>query len=77
MFKIEKGVAIPENLPETKARTPYPFAMMEVGDSISVSGDAKAQDKAISACRRYMKAHEGTKFVFGSTGDSVRIWRKA
>jgi hypothetical protein len=77
MFKIEKNVAIPDNLPENKTRSPYPFAMMEVGDSISVPGDEKAQDNAIAACRRYMKAHEGTKFVFGSTGDSVRIWRKA
>ena len=77
MIQIEKDIPIPDNLGATKTRSPYPFGSMGVGDSIFVKGDEKAKSNAVAAMRRFQKAHEGTTFVFGDTGDGVRIWRKS
>ena len=76
MFQVEKNVPIPEGVSATKTRSPYPFGTMSVGDSIFIAGDDKAKFNAVSAMRRFQKANAGKTFVFGDTGDGVRIWRK-
>ncbi len=76
MYQVEKNIPIPATVLEKKSRSPYPFDTMEVGDSIFIAGDENAQSNAVSAMRRYKKTAAEKTFVFGMTGDGVRIWRK-
>ncbi len=72
MSEIEKNIPLP---PTRAGRFPiYPFAEMEVGDSILVKGDWKKQDSAKAASRAYGKRH-GMRFRTMQVDTGVRIWR--
>ena len=65
-MKIEKGLQIPE-------RNRYPFADMEVGDSIFFP-DAGHRSKPAEAAKKYSQRHD-VKFSMRQVDDGLRIWR--
>lgn len=67
-FKIEKGVPVP---PSSHLNTKYPFAQMEVGDSIHATNF-----HAPNAAHQWGKTN-GRKFASRKEGDGYRIWRIA
>ena len=73
-FEIEKGIA-PASV---FGRQYYPFAQMEVGDSILVSNSdgQVVQKKAQTAAYIHAKRN-GRKFVTRTQDDGLRIWRVA
>lgn len=72
MNEIDKNIPLP---PDRHGRFPiYPFAEMEIGDSILVKGDWKKLDSAKAASRAYGKRH-GMKFRTMQVDTGVRIWR--
>lgn len=72
MIEIEKNIPIP---PARIGRFPiYPFAEMEIGDSILVKGDWKKLDSAKVAARAYGKRH-GVRFRTMQVDTGVRLWR--
>lgn len=69
MFKIEKDVPMPKS---RTSRSKYPFALMEVGDSILVGNDK--EKNARSACWTY-GSRTGKKFSAIKVDGGVRVWR--
>lgn len=71
-MKIEKGIE-PEQF---GGRTNYPFAEMEVGDSILIETGSgwKLQKRAQTAAYIHAKRH-GRKFMSRMQEDGLRIWR--
>lgn len=79
-FVIEKDIPL-DCVITKKAGRPakYPFADMEVGDSILAEGDTCNTEKckAYNAAKEYGRLH-GIKFSGRAQGDgTVRIWRVA
>ena len=70
-FKIEKG--IPLSL--VKSHSKYPFAEMEVGDSVFIDG---ATSVTIATCYKYLKPKKFSARKAEKDGVSgVRVWRVA
>lgn len=73
-FVIEKGVP----LPASRARSSYPFADMNIGDSFLVSAGAddmaKQSSKVAVAARNYGKRSE-RKFAIRKVEGGARVWR--
>lgn len=71
MFKIEKGVPVPEQV----KRPPYPFKEMEIGDSFTVDKkyEASVRNAASSAGRISGKRFSARRMDNGC----IRIWRIA
>jgi len=65
-MKIEKGIPIPMS---------YPFAAMDVGDSVLIEGQGSNGKAAMAAhaCGKYHRR----RFSCRSVGNDVRIWRLA
>ena len=78
MFKVEKGVALPDRVEQSK----YPFAEMEVGDSFLTGASDLQVDRdsvgsrAFAASWRYGRKHN-MKFASRREGEFFRIWRIA
>ncbi len=72
-FVIEKNVPIPL---KGNVRRKYPFAQMEVGDSIFVAGDAAKTENISCSANAYGKRN-GAKFSARCVEGGVRIWRIA
>lgn len=71
MLQIERGIALPIT------RSKYPFADMEVGDSILFREKAQANSARISSMR-FVRVHEPKwKFVMRKVEDGWRMWRTA
>jgi hypothetical protein len=66
---IDKDVPIPTG---TRASVRYPFATMEVGDSILVPGTAK--QLARSHALNFKKTHPGWDYKTRTTNEGMRIW---
>ena len=79
MFKIEKGIEIPEVATTKQGRAAkYPFRTMEIGDSIFIEDVAdirKAKNVFTQLNSRYKKAGEPNRFVSADVDGGVRIWR--
>jgi hypothetical protein len=88
MIKVDKGIEPPHSYVDFKSRgrgrpPVYPFATMEVGDSVLIEGDSKARRKASvvahslsQADRR--KGRDPRLFTCKVVGkDQTRIWRVA
>lgn len=69
-FKIEKGVPTP-----VSARGQYPFAEMDIGDSIFFRG-MTSQSVPCNAARMW-GARNSVKFTCRNVDGGVRIWRIA
>lgn len=70
-FVIEKGIPVPETANGNGVRSPkYPFASMEIGDSIFVADKSKMNSTVAAAAQR-----TGFKFKFASENGGTRIWR--
>jgi hypothetical protein len=67
---IEKGVPIPTG---TRASARYPFATMEIGDSILVPGTSK--QLARSHALNFKKTNPGWDYKTRTTNEGMRIWR--
>jgi hypothetical protein len=73
MLKIEKGIPIPPDMRGmTKGKRKYPFAEMEVGDSILLE-----QKKASGIGSYAQKCLPGAKFSTRKVEGGIRIWRLA
>jgi hypothetical protein len=73
MYKIEKGVPIPDDLIQDLKRK-YPFAELEVGDSFVVAG--RDMRKAMRAADQYKRRHQGWSYRAKRLDDgTVRLWR--
>lgn len=70
---IEKNIPAPTST--RGAPQKYPFASMEIGDSIFIQGQ-NSQGNACMAARQH-GYHHGKKFVSRSESGGVRIWRTA
>jgi hypothetical protein len=68
-FTIDKNVPVPTE----KRACKWPFATMEVGDSVWFQ-DEKVNGKAYRSAMA-MGARRGTKFVARRENDGLRIWR--
>jgi hypothetical protein len=66
-FTIEHNIEIPLD-----SRTFYPWAKMEVGDSVLIFN--KKKDTINSSCVRY-GLRENKKFTWRSMDGGVRVWR--
>ena len=85
MFKIEKGIPVPE-VDRNNAGRPmlYPFPRMEVGDSVLIDTPTDImrdkhhylRSKAAAAANKY-GARSGKKFASRREGEFFRIWRIA
>jgi hypothetical protein len=81
MFKIEKGIPIPEK----KGRRKYPWPQMKVGDSIAIP--KKLENSARYSMHYFSKVKTNGKAKFEVRADTigrngeviplVRIWRVA
>jgi hypothetical protein len=70
MFKIEKGIRMPEP-PTEGRRTKYPWAVLEVGDSFEIDTPLQvARTNARQASARYGKMFDAQPYK-----GKVRIWR--
>lgn len=79
MHTIESGIPIPS---DTRTRGPervYPFADMQVGQSIFVEGDKKSESvkNARSAASAYARRYESHSFTTRYMENGLRIWRIA
>lgn len=78
-MKIEKGIPAPKQ----KNTSKYPFADMEVGDSVYVDGQRSSYNQAVKDGAKFSAlptAHQygkrsGKKFTGRNEGSGVRIWR--
>lgn len=86
MFKIEKGIPVPDARTGTRSpdAVPYPFDKMKVGDSffIPVKGPVTARRmmmrRVLAASYKFKrKSHSTISFSTRSFTDGVRIWRVA
>ena len=68
-YAIERGVPVPRRPGKS-----YPFAQMQVGDSITVRLDDAA--RVVGAARGYGTYH-GWRFSVRRAADHVRLWRVA
>jgi len=63
----------------SKGRKPkYPFAKMEIGDSILIHGDRWDENHILAARRsagQYATRHEGYRFQTVFTDVGLKIWR--
>lgn len=70
MFKIEKNVPMPEG------RTPrpviWPFALMQVGDSVLIPAD---KAKAARTVAGQVSRRRDMKFITRAVEDGIRVWR--
>lgn len=69
--KIEKDIPIPT----PGGNTAWPFATMEVGDSLLVP--MAMRDKARQAVHAHRRRHPGFEFVTRTTENGLRLWRTA
>jgi hypothetical protein len=65
MFKIEKGI------PMSKRRK-YPFAEMEIGDSVFIEGL-----KSVAEISGSFRGHRPKKFATRQVDGGIRVWRIA
>lgn len=69
MIKIEK------NIPMPSLSSKYPFADMQVGDSVFFDNEpAGSQSKPVIAARNFGSKND-MKFLSRSEGAGVRVWR--
>ncbi len=73
MYRIERNVPIPPKSQNGGRKRLYPFANMQVSDSIFVCGKNDGK-KVMGSARAHGKAH-GKRFIYRAEGDGVRIWR--
>lgn len=75
MYKIEKGIPIPEGCGRW-GNAKYPWERMEVGDSFFVPGRAAADMSGArqNAAKRFGRAY-GTKNETKDGVRGVRVWR--
>lgn len=71
-MEIDKGIPIPSGAGRQGGRK-YPFADMEIGDSVFFEGSA-SYGKEHNAARVYGR-RTGKKFTARTTRGGVRIWR--
>lgn len=71
MIKIDKDIPPPDRT----ARTIYPFAEMEVGDSFFREGKAAAKAASIYSRGKSVKFQSETRTEGGKKGE--RVWRIA
>lgn len=69
-MEIEKDIPFPERL----LPTVYPFAKMEVGDSVTLAG--KAGKKMATAARMYAARHPDWRCITRKLDNgATRVWR--
>lgn len=82
-IKIEKDIPPPAYSRKTGARhARYPFAEMEIGDSILVPYPTGTYDSKVAAAVRssaysFHRSHIGYSFVTQARSNGVRVWRVA
>ena len=74
-MNIDKSIPVPENAGRIGGIKKYPFADMQVGDSVFFAGE-----KIGRRCNPYLAAQQvairhGMKFCGRSIDGGVRIWR--
>lgn len=76
-YKIDKGVKVPENCRGRGQPSKYPFAEMEIGDSVFFADEARGtMSKPVLAARQHANYHD-KKMAARKEGNGVRIWRVA
>jgi hypothetical protein len=70
-FKIEKGIPAP---PASRAAK-YPFAEMEIGDSLLIPGIKSSAE--ISSSISYRKNRYRENYICRAVEGGVRVWRTA
>ncbi len=71
-FTVEFGIPIPEDTSSRRGK--YPFAEMQIGESVLVAGVKKGNLRNIlkTLCER-----KGVKTEMRACGDGFRVWRTA
>jgi hypothetical protein len=86
MFKIEKGIPLPDARSGTRSpdAVPYPFDKMKVGDSFFIPTKGPVQmrrqtmRRVLAASYKFRrKTKSAASFASRSFSDGVRIWRVA
>ena len=83
MFKIEKGIPVPDN--KHGGNLSYPFDKLAKGDSFLVpfnglrsrSEKAKIAARVSVAISGYKTRHKGSNFTYRTLKEGVRCWRVA
>jgi hypothetical protein len=68
-YTVDRAVPLPDWAPRSR----YPFAKMQIGDSI-LFRDPDEQERVLNAAYSFARRH-GWKFVTRQTEDGMRIWR--
>lgn len=69
MLQIDRNIEIPEG------RSRYPFADMEVGDSIFFPDERKASSARVAAVRYASRYHPTWVFTLRRVEGGWRLWR--
>jgi hypothetical protein len=72
-FVVEKGIPVPDVI-RGHANRKYPFYVMEVGDSVLISGKTK---NAVGSLTNAAHKRTGFEFTYRSVDGGVRVWRTA
>jgi hypothetical protein len=78
MFKIEKGIPIPEPHKRNGYKSKYPFSQLEPGDSFLVPTNKEQTHNVrnrVSAASHHYAAKHGWKFSIRVMVDGIRVWR--
>jgi hypothetical protein len=76
MLRIEKDIPVPSSLGRRFSPEAYPFAYMEVGDSVLIPWVAQeAHPDTAAKWRQIVRKYPETKFVTRSLDEGLRIWR--
>lgn len=75
-MRIEKNIPVPVPLQRQQRRT-YPYADMEVGDSVLFPHEGASKDCVEAAYARKFGQRHGKRFVTCKVEGGVRVWRIA
>ena len=75
-YEIEKGIPLPPKKKSPGRPRIYPFADMEVGDSVYIDGDIQKIERARIAAH-CTGSRNCMSFMIENERDGIRIWRAA
>jgi len=77
MYKVEKGIPLPEKQPRTKHPS-YPLGELDVDESLFIPReDLPVSDGVVRAQATSLGKREGKRFRASKQDGGVRVWRVA
>lgn len=74
-MRIEKNVPVPA--PAPVQRRQYPYADMEVGDSVFIPYEGSTQNSTEAAYARVYGSRHSKRFTVRKVEGGLRVWRTA